>query len=40
MALVYYNFARIHQCLRVTPAMEAEIFDHVWKLDEIITLLA
>jgi len=36
---MYYNFARIHQSLRVTPAMEAGISDHVWELDEIIALL-
>jgi hypothetical protein len=36
---MYYNFARIHQSLRVTPAMEAGIADHVWSLDEIIGLL-
>lgn len=26
---MYYNFGRIHQSLRVTPAMEAGIADHV-----------
>jgi len=36
---MYYNFARIHQTLRVTPAMEAGIADHVWSLEEIINLL-
>jgi IS1 family transposase len=36
---MYYNFARIHQSLRVTPAMEAGISDHVWSIDEIICLL-
>ncbi len=36
---MYYNFARIHQSLRVTPAMEAGIADHVWNLDEIVALL-
>ena len=29
----------IHQTLRVTPAMEAGISDHVWSLDEVIDLL-
>lgn len=36
---MYYNFARIHQTLRVTPAMEAGISDHVWSINEIIGLL-
>src|SRR5882757_6078075 len=35
----YYNFCRIHQTLRVTPAMEAGVSDHVWSLDEVISLL-
>jgi hypothetical protein len=33
------NFGRIHQSLRVTPAMEAGIADHVRTLEEIIALL-
>jgi IS1 family transposase len=36
---MYYNFARIHQTLRVTPAMEAGIADHVWTLEEIVNLI-
>ena len=36
---MYYNFARIHQSLRVTPAMEAGICDHVWSIEEIVRLL-
>jgi hypothetical protein len=36
---MHYNFARVHQTLRVTPAMEAGISDHVWTLDEIVGLL-
>jgi hypothetical protein len=35
-----YNFCRIHQSLRVTPAMEAGVADHVWSLEEIVALLA
>src|SRR5882724_7365759 len=36
---MFYNFARVHQSLRVTPAMEAGIADHVWSLEEIVGLL-
>jgi IS1 family transposase len=36
---MHYNFCRVHQTLRVTPAMEAGIADHVWSLEEIINLL-
>jgi hypothetical protein len=35
----HYNFARIHQTLRVTPAMEAGVSDHVWSIEEIVGLL-
>ncbi len=36
---MYYNFARIHQTLRVTLAMEAGVSDHVWSPEEIVGLL-
>jgi IS1 family transposase len=36
---MYYNFCRVHQTLRVTPAMEAGISDHVWGVEEIVALL-
>lgn len=36
---MYYNFARIHQTLRVTPAMEAGIEDHPWSIEDIVGLL-
>jgi IS1 family transposase len=35
---MYYNFGRVHMTLRVTPAMEAGIADHIWSLEEIISL--
>lgn len=35
---MYYNFARIHQTLRCTPAMEAGVSDHVWSIEEIVAL--
>jgi len=35
---MYYNFGRIHKTLRVTPAMEAGVSDHVWSLEEIAAL--
>ena len=36
---MHYNFCRIHQTLRVTPAMEAGISDHVWSISEVVGLL-
>jgi len=35
---MHYNFGRIHKTLRVTPAMQAGIADHVWTLEEIARL--
>jgi hypothetical protein len=36
---MYYNFVRVHKTLRVTPAMEAGIADHVWSFEELVALL-
>jgi len=38
LCFMYYNFARIHQTLRVTPAMEAGVSDHLWTMEEIAAL--
>ena len=35
---VYYNFARIHKTLRITPAVAGGLRDHVWSLDEIVLM--
>jgi IS1 family transposase len=36
---MYCNFVRIHQTLRVTPAMEAGLANHVWKIEELVSLV-
>jgi hypothetical protein len=36
---MYYNFCRVHQTFRVTPAMEAKISTHVWTIEELVGLL-
>lgn len=36
---MHYNFCRVHKTLRVTPAMEAGIAEHVWEISEIAELL-
>ena len=36
---MHYNFCRIHQTLRVTPAMEARVTDHVWEIEEMLNLM-
>lgn len=33
----YYNFCRVHGTLRVTPAMQHGITDHVWSIGELIS---
>ncbi len=33
----WYNFGRVHKSLRVTPAMEAGITDHVWGVAELLS---
>jgi len=35
---MHYNFVRIHQTLRVTPAMEAGISQHVWSVQDIVLM--
>lgn len=36
---MHYNFCRVHQTLRVTPAMQAKIADHVWEIEDLVALL-
>ena len=36
---MHYNFCRIHQTLRITPAMAAGVSDHVWELEELVDLI-
>lgn len=34
--VVWYCFCRVHMTLRVTPAMQAGLTDHIWSLAELI----
>ena len=34
---VWYNFCRIYQTIRTTPAMEAGWTDHIWTVKEVLT---
>jgi hypothetical protein len=36
---MHYNFARIHQSLRVAPAMAAGTVERVWSLEEIVKMV-
>jgi IS1 family transposase len=35
----WYNFVRIHKALRCSPAMEAGVTDHLWTLEDVVTLI-
>ena len=37
--MMYYNFVRIHQKLRVTPAMAAGVTDKLWEIGDIARLV-
>ena len=39
ITMMFHNFCRIHKTLRVTPAMEAGLTDHVWEITEVVALL-
>jgi hypothetical protein len=39
ITFMHYNFCRVHQTLRVTPAMAAGLTDHVWDIADLIALM-
>ncbi|MGH9638270.1 MAG: IS1 family transposase, partial [Candidatus Angelobacter sp.] len=34
--VAHYNFCRVHEALRVTPAMQLGVTDHVWTIAELV----
>ncbi len=36
---MYYNFVKIHQSLRTTPAMAAGVTDRLWEIGDLVDLL-
>lgn len=36
---MFYNFCKIHKSLRVTPAMEAGLTDHVWSIADVVSII-
>ncbi len=36
---MYYNFMRIHQTLKVTPAMAAGVTDKLWEMEDLVVML-
>ena len=36
---MHYNFCRIHQSLRVTPAMQAGVTNKLWEVEDIVALI-
>lgn len=37
--VMYYNFVRIHQTLKVTPAMAAGVTDRLWEIADVVVLI-
>jgi hypothetical protein len=37
--MMHYNFVRIHQTLRVTPAMQSKVTERLWEISDIVALL-
>ena len=37
--VMHYNFCKLHKTIRVTPAMEAKLTDHVWEIEELMGLI-
>jgi hypothetical protein len=35
--VAHYNLCRVHLSLRVTPAMESGLTDHIWTIQELLT---
>jgi hypothetical protein len=36
---MYYNFVRIHQTLKVTPAMAAGVTTRLWEMDDLVKVI-
>jgi hypothetical protein len=36
---MYYNFVRIHQTLRITPAMAAGVTGRLWEMNDVVDVL-
>jgi len=36
---MYYNFVRIHQTLKVTPAMAAGVTDRLWEMSDLVEMI-
>jgi hypothetical protein len=37
--VAHYNLCRVHEALRVTPAMQLGVTDHVWTISELVAAL-
>jgi hypothetical protein len=38
--VAHYNFCRVHETLRVTPAMQLGVTDHIWTIGELVDAAA
>jgi hypothetical protein len=39
MHFAYYNFVKIHQTLKTTPAMAAGVTNRLWEIEDLLALL-
>jgi hypothetical protein len=39
MRFLYYNFVRVHQTLKVTPAMAAGVTKHLWEMQDFVNMI-
>lgn len=38
--VAHYNLCRVHETLRITPAMEIGVTDHIWDIGELVEAAA
>jgi len=36
---MYYNFVRIHKTLRISPAMQVGLTNHLWSIEDLVNLI-
>jgi hypothetical protein len=39
LSFMHYNFCRVHQTLRITPAMKAGLTNWLWELEDLVRLI-
>jgi hypothetical protein len=39
LRFLYYNFVRVHQTLKVSPAMAAGVTKRLWEMSDVVVML-